>query len=130
MARINCEKHDFAHGVNLVESDLFSALGDRKYDIIVSNPPYVPDEEMRVLPAEYKHEPSLALEAGATGLNVVNRILPEARKHMSPHGILVVETGNGRTALEAKYPRIPFTWPDFEYGGEGVFVISGTDLSL
>ena len=128
VARINREKHGFSHRVNLVESDLFSALEDRKYDIIVSNPPYVPDEEMRVLPAEYRHEPPLALEAGAAGLDVVERILLEARRYMTPHGILVVETGNGRAALEAKYPRMPFTWPDLERGGEGVFVIPGTDL--
>ncbi len=128
VARINREKHGFTHRVNLVESDLFSALEDRKYDIIVSNPPYVPDEEVRALPAEYRHEPALALEAGAAGLDVVLRILHEARRHMTPHGILVVETGNGRAALEAKYPRIPFTWPDLEHGGEGVFVISGAEL--
>ena len=128
VARINCEKHGFPHRVNLVESDLFNALDDRKYDIIVSNPPYVPEEEMRALPAEYRHEPALALEAGAAGLDVVERILLEARRHMTPHGILVVEIGNGRAALEAKYPRMPFTWPDLEYGGEGVFVIPGTEL--
>ena len=128
VARINCEKHGFSHRVNLVESDLFNALDDRKYDIIVSNPPYVPEEEMRALPAEYRHEPALALEAGAAGLDVVERILLEANRHMTPHGILVVETGNGRAALEAKYPRMPFTWPDLEHGGEGVFVIPGTEL--
>ncbi len=128
VARINREKHGFSHRVNLVESDLFSALEDRKYDIIVSNPPYVPEEEMRALPAEYRPEPALALEAGAAGLDVVERILLEARRHMAPHGILVVEIGNGRAALEAKYPRMPFTWPDLEYGGEGVFVIPGTEL--
>lgn len=128
VARINCKRHDLSPRVNLVEADLFSVLGDRKYDIIVSNPPYVPDEEMRLLPAEYRHEPSLALEAGATGLDVVERILHQARNHMTPHGILVVETGNGRAALEAKYPRMPFTWPDFERGGEGVFVVTGAEL--
>ena len=128
VARINREKHGFSHRVNLVESDLFNALEDREYDIIVSNPPYVPDEEMRVLPAEYRHEPALALEAGAAGLGVVERLLHEARRYMTPHGILVVETGNGRAALEAKYPRMPFTWPDLEHGGEGVFVISGAEL--
>ena len=123
VARINCEKHGLAQRVNLVESDLFSALGDNRYDIIVCNPPYVTDGEMAVLPAEYRHEPSLALAAGATGLDVVDRILADAHRHITPHGILVVEVGNGRTALEAKYSRTPFTWLDFEHGGEGVFVI-------
>ena len=128
VAQVNCDRHGLARRVNLIESDLFSALNGRKYDIIVSNPPYVPDEEMQALPAEYRHEPPLALAAGAAGLDVVERILLEARRHMTPHGILVVETGKGRAALEAKYPRMPFTWPDLEHGGEGVFVISGAEL--
>ena len=128
VAQINCDRHGLARRVRLIASDLFSALGDRKYDIIVSNPPYVPDEEMQALPAEYRHEPPLALAAGAAGLDVVERILLAARRHMTPHGILVVETGKGRAALEAKYPRMPFTWPDLEHGGEGVFVISGAEL--
>ena len=130
VARINCERHDLVHRVNLVESDLFSALGDSRYDIIVSNPPYVTDGEMAALPAEYRHEPSLALAAGVTGLDVVDNILLNAHRHLTPHGILAVEVGNGRAALEAKYPRTPFIWLDFEHGGEGVFVItSEVDLS-
>lgn len=130
VARINCARHDLRQRVNLVESDLFSALGDTTYDIIVCNPPYVTDEEMAALPAEYRHEPFLALAAGATGLDVVDNILLNAHRHLTPHGILVLEVGNGRAALEAKYPRTPFTWLDFERGGEGVFVItSEVDLS-
>ena len=128
VARRNCDQHDLTRRVNLIQSDLFSALDDRQYDIIVSNPPYLSAEEMSVLPAEYRYEPSLALAAGATGLDVVDRILHDAHRHITPHGILVVEVGNGRAALEARYPRIPFTWLDFEHGGEGVFVIAGTDL--
>ena len=130
VARINCERHGLAHRVNLVESDLFSALNDSRYDIIVCNPPYVTDGEMAALPAEYRHEPSLALAAGTTGLDVVDNILLNAHEHLTPHGILVVEVGSGRAALEAKYPRTPFTWLDFEHGGEGVFLItSEVDLS-
>ena len=130
VARINCERHDLARRINLVESDLFNALGNSRYDIIVCNPPYVTDGEMAALPAEYRHEPSLALAAGVTGLDVVDRILADAHRHLAPHGILAVEVGNGRAALEAKYSRTPFTWLDFEHGGEGVFVItSEVDLS-
>ena len=130
VALINCERHGLGQRVNLVESDLFSALNDSRYDIIVCNPPYVTDGEMAALPAEYRHEPSLALAAGVTGLDVVDNILLNAHEHLTPHGILVVEVGNGRAALEAKYPRTPFTWLDFEHGGEGVFVItSEVDLS-
>ena len=128
VARINCERHGLGQRINLVESDLFGALGDTKYDIIVCNPPYVTEGEMAALPAEYRHEPSLALAAGVTGLNVVDRILADAQRHITPHGILVVEVGNSRAALEAKYPRTPFIWLDFEHGGEGVFVITGADL--
>ncbi len=128
VASVNCERHDLAARVNLIRSDLFSALGDRKYDIIVGNPPYVPAGEMSALPEEYRHEPAHALAAGADGLDVVDRILLEARTHMTAHGILVVEAGKGRAALETKHPRTPFIWLDFEHGGGGVFVITGTDL--
>ena len=128
VALINCERHGLGQRVNLVESNLFSALNDSRYDIIVCNPPYVTDGEMAVLPAEYRHEPSLALAAGVTGLDVVDNILLNAHEHLTPHGILVVEVGNGRAALEAKYPRTPFTWLDFEHGGEGVFVIFNMDV--
>ncbi len=128
VARINKERHGLAQRVNLVESDLFSALGDREYDIIISNPPYVPDKEMSALPAEYRHEPSLALAAGANGMDVVDRILAEAGQHLAMDGVLVVEVGEGREALEAKYPRTPFIWLDFEQGGEGVFILFNRDV--
>ena len=128
VARINCDRHGLTQRINLVESDLFGALTDIRYDIIVCNPPYVTAGEMAALPAEYRHEPSLALAAGVTGLDVVDRILTDAHRHITPKGILVVEVGNARAALEAKYPRIPFVWIDFEHGGEGVFVLFNKDV--
>lgn len=128
VARINCERHGLAQRINLVESDLFSALGDSRYDIIASNPPYVTDGDMAALPAEYRYEPSLALAAGAAGLDVADGILIDARRYLTPHGILVVEVGSGRAALEAKYPGTPFIWPELERGGEGVFVLSDMDV--
>jgi len=128
VARSNCQQHGLTGRINLIESDLFNALGDRKYDIIVSNPPYVSAAEMATLPAEYRHEPPRALAAEVTGLDLAGRILRAAHRHLTQHGILVVEVGNARAALEAKYPRVPFVWIDFEHGGEGVFVLFNKDV--
>ena len=128
VARSNCQRHELTGRVNLIESDLFNALGDQKYDIIVSNPPYVSAAEMATLPAEYRHEPSRALAAGVVGLDLVDGILLGAHRHLTQHGILVVEVGNARAGLEAKYPRVPFIWIDFEHGGEGVFVLFNRDI--
>ena len=129
VARINCERHGQFERINLVRSDLFEALEDKRYDIIISNPPYVPDEEISTLPAEYRHEPPQALIAGADGLDIISRILLDAHKFMTDRGILVVETGQGRGALEAKYPETPFVWLELEHGGDGVFLLTREDLA-
>ena len=128
VAEINRTRHGLEQRVNLIRSDLFSALRGSQYDIIVSNPPYVSAAEMAALPTEYRHEPSVALAGGAAGLDVIERILSDAREYLSPQGILVVEVGNSRLALEEQYPEVPFIWLDFNCGGEGVFVIMGTEL--
>lgn len=114
--------------VRIVQSDLFEALPGERYDLIVSNPPYVDGEDLAAMPPEYGHEPELALGAGADGLDITRRILAQAREHLLETGLLVVEVGNSWPALEAAYPRIPFTWLAFEHGGEGVFALTAAEL--
>jgi ribosomal protein L3 glutamine methyltransferase len=110
VARINIRKYKLAKRVRLVRSDLFDKLG--KYDLIVSNPPYVTERSMRKLPAEYRIEPKLALAAGKDGLDLVRKILADARQHLNPKGLLVCEIGGNRKALERAYPQIEFMWPE------------------
>lgn len=127
VAKINVRKHRLGRRVRLVESDHFSGLSDQPeqtYDIIVSNPPYVGAREMRTLPAEYRHEPRIALAAGSTGLDSVRVLLREAWRFLRPKGLLVVEVGNTETAVRRAFRDLPFVWLDFERGGGGVFLLS------
>jgi ribosomal protein L3 glutamine methyltransferase len=114
--------------VNLIYSDLFASLDGRSYDIIVSNPPYVDDTDMAGLPAEYRHEPEMALTAGGDGLDIVRRMLPRLMRHLNPGGIAVIEVGNSRQALEELYPDVAFTWLEFEQGEAEVFVLTREDI--
>ncbi len=114
--------------VRLVQSDLFEALAGARYDLILSNPPYVDSEDLAALPAEYAYEPPLGLGSGADGLDLTRRILAQAGEHLQGSGLLVVEVGNSWPALEAAYPRVPFTWLEFERGGEGVFALTAAEL--
>jgi ribosomal protein L3 glutamine methyltransferase len=107
---------------------VFDGLKAQRYDVIVSNPPYVGDEEMASLPAEYRREPATGLHGGRDGLDIVHRIIDQAAGHLSPAGILIVEVGNSEEALVAARPRMPFTWLDFERGGGGVFMLKAEDL--
>jgi ribosomal protein L3 glutamine methyltransferase len=108
-----------------VKSDLFSALGGRRYDLIVSNPPYVKASSMRKLPPEYRKEPGLALASGADGLDHTRAILARARDHLNPGGLLVVEIGHNRAALERAFPLLPFAWPKTSAGRGFVFALGG-----
>lgn len=129
VARQNVERHGATHSVNLIHSDLFSGLIPRNYDLIVSNPPYVNAEDMAQLPLEYHHEPVLALAAGEDGLDIVVRIINEAKHYLSPQGVLIVEVGNSAPALEARFPDLPLLWLEFKHGGHGVFVLTAEQLS-
>lgn len=127
VARKNVVLHACENRVQLWQSDLFSACPPRKYDLIISNPPYVDVEEMACLPVEYQWEPRLALAAGADALTVVKRILKAAPQYLSTTALLLVEVGNAAETLQAQYPHIPFTWLEFERGGEGVFLLTAED---
>lgn len=128
VARCNVSRHQLAHRVRVLRSDLFAALSGRRYDVIVSNPPYVPAASLRTLPTEYGHEPSAALAAGDDGLALVRRVFAGALAHLTDRGVLIVEVGEAAGALIAEYPQVPFTWLEFARGGEGVLVLTADQL--
>jgi len=128
VARRNVRRHRLARRVRLKKSDHFRALGRATYDIIVSNPPYVGARELAGLPPEYRHEPRVALAAGSAGLDSVRIILREARRHLRPRGVLIVEVGNTESAVRRAFRRLPFVWLEFERGGGGVFLLSREQL--
>lgn len=128
VAAKNVADYGLADRVELIESDLFAALNGRTYDVIISNPPYVNAESVAALPPEYRAEPALALGSGEDGLDATRRILAQAQSHLNPGGLLLVEIGHNRDALEAAYPTLPFTWLDTERGDQFVFMLRREDL--
>lgn len=127
VARRNVRDYRLNRRIRVVQSDLYSKLRGKRYDLILCNPPYVTASAMRRLPPEYAHEPDLALAGGADGLDVVRRILAESGAHLQPHGLLVVEVGRGRQRLERAFRDIPFIWPETD-GGSAVFLVERNAL--
>jgi len=128
VATINIERHGVTDRVHAIRSDLFEQLGGRQYELIVSNPPYVDEQDMQAMPREFRHEPELGLAAGADGLDAVRRILKDASRFLTDNGILVCEVGDSQAALERAFPDTGFVWLDFEQGGAGVFLLTRQDL--
>ena len=128
VAKRNVADYKLGKRVRLVKSDLFSALEGRKYDLIISNPPYVKAASMGKLPEEYRKEPEMALASGSDGLDHTRTILARGREHLNPGGRLVVEIGHNRKALEKAYPKLPFEWPKTSSGTGFVFVLDREQL--
>lgn len=128
VAERNVADYHLQDRVSLIESDLFAKLNGKKYDLIVSNPPYVDAGSVAALPQEYLHEPKVALGSGHDGLDATRIILKHAAQHLNPSGILIVEIGHNRDVLETAYPRLPFTWLDVSAGDEFVFMLHRNDL--
>jgi ribosomal protein L3 glutamine methyltransferase len=129
VAERNVTDYSLQDRVHLIESDLFTKLGKRKYDLIISNPPYVDAISVAALPQEHLHEPKLALGSGHDGLDATRIILSEAAWHLTENGVLIVEIGHNREVLEAAYPDLPFTWLDVSAGDQFVFMLHKNDLS-
>lgn len=128
VARINLDRLELSDRVEFLTSDLYDAVKGKRYDLIVTNPPYVDADDMAALPSEYKHEPELALASGEDGLTCTHEILAQAAEHLTEKGILILEVGNSAPALEAAYPDVAFTWLEFERGGAGVCLLEREQL--
>ena len=128
VARINRAALGLVRRVRLVQSDFFKGLRGRRYDIIVSNPPYVGTAEFNGLPPEYGHEPAAALRSGRDGMDAVRVLLRESLAHLTASGVLIVEVGNTETRVRRAFPRLPFVWLSFARGGGGVFLLTAADL--
>lgn len=128
VAEINIEKHHLAETVTTYQSDLFNKLPPIKYDVIISNPPYVALQEWQDLPPEFHAEPDMAFKGGESGLDLVLRILTNAKDYLSEQGILIVEVGSSAETLQNLFPEVPFYWLNFERGGDGVFLLTADQV--
>ncbi|MFA7400481.1 MAG: 50S ribosomal protein L3 N(5)-glutamine methyltransferase, partial [Sideroxydans sp.] len=128
VAQYNVTDYLLDDQITLIESDLFTELAGKRYDLIICNPPYVDAPSVAALPPEYKHEPELSLGSGDDGLDATRIILAKAAEHLNPNGLLLVEIGHNRDALETAYPKLPFTWLDVAAGDQFVFMLHREDL--
>ena len=128
VTRKNIERYDLVHVIRPIQSDLFSGLAGQRYDVIISNPPYVNAASMATLPDEYHHEPNIALAGGQDGLTMIRTLLKEAANYLTENGLLIVEIGHNREALEQSFPHIPFTWLETSGGDQFVFMLERKDL--
>jgi ribosomal protein L3 glutamine methyltransferase len=129
VARINIEQSGAAERIALLQGDLFAPVQTRRYDVILTNPPYVDAQAMAELPPEYAHEPAMALGSGEDGLDITRRILAAAADHLTPEGVLICEIGRGRALLEAEFPDLPLVWLDTEESQGEVFLVRAADLA-
>ena len=127
VAQNNIDKHNLNDRVKLLKGNLWQPVKE-KYDLIISNPPYVCTQEMTTLPKEFTHEPTMALEAGSKGLDIVDQILKNAKNYLNNDGVLAVEVGNTAAIMEKNYPKLPFMWLECEWGGDGVFILNKENL--
>ena len=128
VAKINRTRFGLDDDLELVQTDLFTNLKDHKFDLIISNPPYVTEEAMEELPAEYRHEPALALGAGRDGMDILRRMMPVLADYLTDDGMAVIEIGDGREAFEALWPTLPVTWLTTSGGDDMVFLVKRSDL--
>ena len=128
VARRNVDEYGLQDRITLVESDLYAKLPPKKYDLIISNPPYVNAGSMEKLPQEYRHEPSLALAGGADGMDLVRKIVEGAKRHLTPEGVLAVEIGNERAHAEAAFPDLELAWITTSAGDDMVFLLTADQL--
>jgi ribosomal protein L3 glutamine methyltransferase len=128
VAQRNVADYHLEDRVQLVRSDLLNELKDRRYDLIICNPPYVTAESMAALPAEYRHEPALALASGDDGLDIVRRLLAAVPDHLTKNGLLFVEVGHNADIVEAAFPDLPLTWVDAPSGEGKIFLLARSDL--